>query len=419
MEECLQQPSECFKAELTMPSSRDKRNVLVLAICQGLFNSGRGLMFLSATLTGVNMLGDDVRYATVPITMMLVGTAAGTIPSAHLMRWIGRKAGFVITSLIGTVGAMLSMYALLENSFIGFNFGIFLFGLYGAAAQQYRFAVADAAPDNFKAKAISLVLAAGVLGAFIGPETVELTKDALGSVEFAGSFVALAIFTLATGIIVIGIDIPRLTREEYTDKGRPLGEIILQPVAIVAVISATLGYVVMNLLMTATPIAMKVGLVYDFEWIKIVIIWHTVGMFAPGFFTGSLINRFGVLNIITTGAILQAAAVAIALIGTSVPYFWFSLFLLGIGWNFAFTGGTKLLTEVHTPSERAKVQGMNDFIVFTGMAIASLCAGTLYHFLGWQWVNLAALPMIAVILIAVIWLKIVQRRSIIDQQLIP
>ena len=365
------------------------------------------------------MLGDDVRYATVPITMMLVGTAAGTIPSAHLMRWIGRKAGFVITSLIGTVGAMLSMYALLENSFIGFNFGIFLFGLYGAAAQQYRFAVADAAPDNFKAKAISLVLAAGVLGAFIGPETVELTKDALGSVEFAGSFVALAIFTLATGIIVIGIDIPRLTKEEYTDKGRPLGEIILQPVAIVAVISATLGYVVMNLLMTATPIAMKVGLVYDFEWIKIVIIWHTVGMFAPGFFTGSLINRFGVLNIITTGAILQAAAVAIALIGTSVPYFWFSLFLLGIGWNFAFTGGTKLLTEVHTPSERAKVQGMNDFIVFTGMAIASLCAGTLYHFLGWQWVNLAALPMIAVILIAVIWLKLVQRRSIPDQQLIP
>ena len=189
--------------------------------------------------------------------------------------------------------------------------------------------------------------------------------------------------------------------------------------AIVAVISATLGYVVMNLLMTATPIAMKVGLVYDFEWIKIVIIWHTVGMFAPGFFTGSLINRFGVLNIITTGAILQAAAVAIALIGTSVPYFWFSLFLLGIGWNFAFTGGTKLLTEVHTPSERAKVQGMNDFIVFTGMAIASLCAGTLYHFLGWQWVNLAALPMIAVILIAVIWLKLVQRRSITDQQLVP
>ena len=419
MEECLQQPSECFKAELTMPSSRDKRNVLVLAICQGLFNSGRGLTFLAATLTGANMLGDDLRFATVPITMMLVGTAAGTIPSAHLMRWLGRKAGFIITSLIGTVGAILSMYALLENSFIGFNFGIFLFGLYGAAAQQYRFAVADAAPDNFKAKAISLVLAAGVLGAFIGPETVELTKDVLGSTEFAGTFVALALFTLATGIIVIGIDIPRLTREEYTDKGRPLGEILLQPVAIVAVISATLGYVIMNLLMTATPLAMLVGEGHVFNDTKFVIEWHAVGMFAPGFFTGSLINRFSVLNVIIVGAILQAASVAIALIGSSVPHFWVSLFLLGIGWNFVFTGGTKLLTEVHTPSERAKVQGMNDFIVFTGMAIASLCAGTVYHFLGWQWVNFAALPMIVIILIAVMWLKILQRQLITDRQLEP
>ena len=151
---------------------------------------------------------------------------------------------------------------------MGFNFGIFLFGLYSAAAQQYRFAVADAAPDDFKAKAISLVLAAGVLGAFIGPETVEQTKDALGSVEFAGTFVALAIFTLATGIIVIGIDIPRLTKKEYTDKGRPLVKVILQPVAIVAVISATLGYIVMNLLMTATPIAMKVGLATILDGLK-------------------------------------------------------------------------------------------------------------------------------------------------------
>jgi MFS family permease len=393
-----------------MPSFRDKRNVLVLAICQGLFNSGRGLTFLAATLTGANMLGEDLRFATVPITMMLVGTAIGTIPSAQLMRWLGRKAGFVLASVIGTLGAIISMFAILEDSFFGFNFGIFLFGLYSSAAQQYRFAVADAAPDNFKAKAISFVLAAGVIGAFIGPETVELTKDTLGPNEFAGTFIALAGFTLATGFIVIGIDIPRLKKEEYADRGRNLWVIIKQPKALVAIISATLGYITMNLLMTATPLAMLVGAGHVFNDTKFVIEWHTFGMFAPGFFTGYLIERFSVLKIITTGGILQLAAVAVALLGYTVPHFWVSLFLLGVGWNFAFTGGTKLLTEVHTPSERAKVQGTNDFIVFTGMAIASLFAGTVYHFFGWQWVNLAALPMIVIILISTTWLMISQRK---------
>ena len=175
----------------------------------------------------------------------------------------------------------------------------------------------------------------------------------------------------------------------------------------------------MNLLMTATPLAMLVGAGHLFNDTKFVIEWHAVGMFAPGFFTGSLINRFGVLKIITIGALLQFAAVTVALFGTSVPHFWISLFLLGIGWNFSFTGGTKLLTEVHNSSERAKVQGTNDFIVFIGMAISSLFAGTLYHFLGWQWVNIAALPMIAIILTAVILLAVFRRQILDDQQLEP
>lgn len=394
-----------------MPSSRDKKNVFVLATCQGLFNSGRSLTLLAAPLTGVNMLGEDLRLATLPITMMLLGTAAGTLPAAHLMRWLGRKAGFVIASLVGTVGAALCTYSLTESSFEYFNAGLFVFGLYGGAAQQYRFAVTDAAPDAFKANAISLVLAAGVVAAFVGPEMAELTKDMLGSAEFTGTFVALAFFTLATGIIVVGIDIPGLTKEEFSNKGRPLAKILLQPVTIVAVISSTLGYMIMNLLMTATPLAMLVGAGHLFNDAKFVIQWHAVGMFAPGFFTGLLINRYSVLKIIYTGAILQFAAVAIALFGSSVPHFWVSLFLLGVGWNFSFTGGTKLLTEVHNSSERAKVQGTNDFIVFIGMAISSLCAGTLYHFLGWQWVNIAALPMIAIILIAVTWLIFSQRQT--------
>ena len=398
-------------SRLLMASTRDKRNVFVLAMCQALFNSGRSLTFLAAALTGANMLGEDLRLATLPITMMLIGTAVGTVPSAQLMHWLGRKAGFVISSIVGTIGAATCMYALSEGSFLWFNLGIFLFGLYSGAAQQYRFAVADAAPEEFKAKAISLVLAAGVIGAFVGPETAGLTKDLIGTNEFIGTFGALMLFTLASGVIVLGIDIPRLTRDEYEDTGRPVMEILLQPNAVVAVITATLGYGVMNFLMTATPLAMQVGSEHNFNETKFVIEWHVVGMFAPGFFTGSLITRFGVLKIITIGALLQLVAVFVALFGTTVAHFWVSLFLLGIGWNFAFTGGTTLLTRVHTASERAKVQGTNDLIVFTGMAFSSLFSGTLYHFLGWQWVNYAAIPIIGLILVAVICLALSEHRA--------
>ncbi len=393
-----------------MASSRDKRNVAVLAVCQAIFNSARSLTFLSAALVGVNMLGDDLTLVTLPITLMLVGTAGSTIPSAYLMRWIGRKWGFFIMSLIGAAGASVCVYGVNQNDFWLFNFGIFVFGLYSGAAQQYRFAVADAAPDYFKAKAISLVLAAGVVGAFVGPESAKLSKD-MFDVEFAGAFTALMLFTLATGFAVLGIDIPKLSRLEYEDSGRPLGEIFKQPTAIVAVLSALFGYTAMNFLMTATPIAMKVGGGFDFNDTAFVIEWHVVGMFAPGFFTGTLINRFGVLKIIMTGSILQLLSIIVALNGDSLTYFWISLFLLGVGWNFAFTGGTRLLTQVHTPSERAKVQGTNDFVVFTGMALSALFSGTLYHNMGWTWVNYGVLPMVLIVLIATTWLSIINRRE--------
>ena len=393
-----------------MSSFRDKRNVCVLAVCQGIFNSGRSLTFLAAALSGANMLGDDLRFATLPITMMLVGTAAGTLPAAHLMQWLGRKTGFFLASMVGSVGAIVCAYALDNPNFLLFNSGLFLFGLYSAAAQQYRFAVTDAAPDDFKAKAISFVLAAGVVGAFIGPETVELTKDTIQSEEFTGTFLALTVFTLASGLIVLGIDIPRPKRERFSETGRPLLEIMLKPVTLVAVVSATLGYVIMNLLMTATPLAMQIGALHQFNDTKIVIEWHVVGMFAPGFFTGNLIDRFGTLKIILVGALLQLFAIFFALSGTEVINFWIALFLMGIGWNFCFTGGTRLLTEVHTDAERAKVQGTNDLIVFSGMAVASLFSGTIFHFLGWQWVNFAALPMILIIILSVIGLSLNQKK---------
>jgi len=393
-----------------MVSKRDARNILVLSICQAIFNSSRGLMFLAATLVAANMLGDDLRLVTAPITAMLVGTALGTLPAAYVMRLWGRKAGFVLGSLIGAVGCWIAYISLPGNDFILFNSGIFIFGIYSGFSQQYRFAVADAAPPDFKAKAISLVLAASVVGAFVGPETAKLTRGLFADVEFSGSMLALIGFSLATGLIVLFIDIPRLSRQEYEDKGRPLSIIMRQPTFVVAFIAAAIGYVAMNLLMTTTPIAMR-GSSFNFNDTAFVIEWHVVGMFAPGFFTGHLISRFGHIRIILAGGVMLLTAVAFALSGIALANFWISMFLLGAGWNFAFTGGTTLLTDVHTPSERNKVQGAYDFGVFACMAASSLFSGTIYHLFGWTWVNLAALPLIGILIIAAAWLALYRRRA--------
>ena len=288
---------------------------------------------------------------------------------------------------------------------------MFVYGLYSAAAQQYRFAATDVAPENFKAKAISLVIAAGVVGAFVGPWTTGLTKDLLIGAEFAGAFCALSAFTLAAGLIILWVDIPLKTEQKGSDTGRPLLLILTQPTAVVAIISATFSYVIMNLLMVATPLAMRIGYQHLFFDTQLVLMLHVVGMFAPGFFTGNLINRFGTIKIVLAGTLLQIIAICVALSGTGVTFFWVSLLLLGIGWNFSFTAGTRLLTQVHTPAEQGKVQGTNDFIVFTGMAISSIFSGTLYHFFGWQWVNMAAIPMALLIIASAVWLIFVKRTN--------
>ena len=393
-----------------MRLSREKKNVGVLGLCQVLFNTGRGLTFLASGLVSEGVFDAGV-LVTIPLTMMLIGTAAGTLPSALLMRRIGRKAGFVVGSVIGTGGALLAALAIIEVQFVLFNASIFLFGLYSGFAQQYRFAAADVASADFKATAIALVLAAGVMGAFTGPYSAIIGKDWIDGSAFAGSFLILAGCALLSGLVVLGIDIPKLTKAEFDDPGRPLLEIFKAPVVIVAVIAATFSYVVMNLLMTVTPISMQYGYSFGDGDVALVISWHVVGMFAPGFVTGSLIKRFGTLQIITVGLALLTGAVAVALLGVEFWHFWVSLFLLGCGWNFAFTGGTALLTEIDTPSERAKLQGTNDFIVFTAVAFASLVSGAVYQLLGWNWVNILAVPMIVIAMAAVTWLALTRRRE--------
>ena len=250
----------------------------------------------------------------------------------------------------------------------------------------------------------------GVIGGIIGPETVILTKNSLSQIPFEGTFWVLSLLCLLSAIIILGVDIPNLTVEEFKDIGRPLTKIVTDHTFIVALIAALFSYATMNLLMTATPVTMRIEVFTD-ENISRVIQWHVIGMFAPGFFTGSIIRRFGVVRIIFVGTILLLFAVLIALSGSSFAYFFLSLLFMGIGWNFAFTGGTLLLTEVHSPSERAKVQGFNDFILFTGLAMSSLFAGIIYHFLGWHWVNLATTPMILSVMISAIWLRRIRKTN--------
>ena len=391
-------------------SKRNLNNVIVLALCQALYNSGRTLTFIAASLVSISMLGENLTFVTAPVTMMLVGTAAGTLPAAYLMRALGRKWGFAIGSLVGVFGSTVAAYAISLDSFVLFNLGIFLFGMYGGAAQQYRFAAADVAPENIKAKSVAIVIAMGVVGAIIGPETVLLTKHIISPLPFEGTFWALSVFCLLSAIIILGVDIPVLTKKEYSDTGRPLSKIMLNHTFIVALIAALFGYAVMNLLMTATPVTMK-SETYTDNNITRVIQWHVVGMFAPGFFTGSLIKYFGVVRIIVVGSILLLVSVCIALLGDSFVHFFITLFCVGVGWNFTFTGGTLLITEVHSPSEQAKIQGINDFILFTGLAMSSLFAGVIYHFMGWMWINLATMPMILAVLFSAIWLRSIRQKE--------
>lgn len=385
-----------------MATARDRRNVAVLATCQVLFGTGRTLIAATAPIIGF-ALASNKSLATLPTSMVVLGTALTVIPASLFMRRVGRGPGFSVGGLLGAVGGTLGVIAVLTGHFWLFCLGTLMFGCMSGFAQNYRFAAADVASPDFRAQAISLVLAAGVISAFTGPELAKLGKDLIGSVPFLGTYILLIVVTLTSSFVVRLVDIPKLSGAEQRETGRPVLEIMLQPAFIAATMCAIAGYAVMSLLMTATPLAM-VQLHHQFHDAAMVIEWHVFAMFAPGFLTGKLIRRFGVLTIVTIGLVLLTAAVCVGLSGTGVVQFWAAMFLLGLGWNFTFTGGTTMITEVHTPAERAKTQAANNFLIFGIVAVASLMSGTILNILGWTWVNVAALPLICAAAIAVAWL---------------
>ncbi|MCW9035002.1 MAG: MFS transporter [Rhodospirillales bacterium] len=392
-----------------MATATEKRNVALLAMSQALFTTSQATLIILSGLVG-HALSINKALATLPVSSVVLAAALTTIPASLYMHKVGRRRGFLTGAAFGIVGSLIAAYSIWISSFWLFVFGTFVIGINGGFAPFYRFAAADAASGAFKSKAISYVVSGGLVAAFIGPLMVRMTTDLFEPVMFLGTYVSLIGVALIAMAVLAFLQIPPLSEEEKATKGRPLLQIIRQPVFIVAVIGGMVGYGIMSLIMTAAPLAI-VGCGYGVNEAATVIQWHIVAMFAPAFFTGSLISRYGVLNIMLVGMILLAGCVAVALSGLDVMNFTVALIALGLGWNFSFVGASTLVTEAYEPSERAKVQAINDFLVFGTVAVGSLGSGALLHFSGWDMVQYVALPFIILSSLATLGLAISRKRK--------
>lgn len=387
-----------------------RRNVLVLTLSLAFNSTAVTVLVVTSALVG-QALAEDKALATLPFSLQFVGTMVASVPASMIMQRMGRRFGFTIGALIGILAGAVMTLSIYLGDFWLFALGNALVGVANGVAQLYRFAAAEAADDNFRAKAISLVLGGGVVAAVVGGELAKWSVDLLDPVLYAGCFIVIMILNAISALQLQMLRIPPLSKEERAAGGRPLLEIVRQPTYLIALFGAMAAFSVMIMVMTATPIAM-VGHDHDFSDAAFVIQWHAIGMFAPSFVTGWLIGRLGVLNVMLIGVLLFAGCIAANLLGTEIMNFWVANFLLGIGWNFLFVGASALLTETYRPAERAKAQAFNDFTVFGVVAIASLGAGMLYELVGWAAVNLGGVLPAVGILGGLIWLKAHRRRAL-------
>lgn len=385
--------------------NRARRQILLLVACQALLYINNVTLIAVNGLVGL-ALAPTPLLATLPVTTYIVGSALTTLPASLAMgRW-GRRAGFMFGTTMGFAGTSLAAFGVFTSSFVLLCTGTFVVGLYNAFAQYMRFAaaeVADAYAPDLKERAISWVLAGGLAGGIVGPQISKLTRDAL-PISFAATYLALSAIALVACAVASRLHIPPAQHAAGSGAARPLKEIAAQPAFIVAVLVGAVSYGAMNLLMTATPLAMKVcG--FGYPQAADVIMWHVVAMFAPGFFTGLLLRRFGKERVMLAGCALMFVTVAVAHAGLTYWHFWIALFALGIGWNFMFTGATALLTSTYRPAEKARVQGINDLAVFLTMISSSAASGALLSATGWTDLNLYSLPAIALASAALLWLQ--------------
>lgn len=396
---------------MTKPVTPDvtmRRTVAILAVALILFQATQTMSIATTPLAAHAMLGVDKTFATLPIFLTNLGLMTVTLPASLLMGRVGRRVGFSLGAGFGILGGLTSFFGIWQQSFVLLCLGAFLQGGSGAFAWHYRFAAADAATAPFRAKALSLVMAGGVAAGFIGPQVAKWAVDLLDPVLFAGVYVMLGLFAFGMLLLMQLIDIPHVQTADGGRGGRPMSEIARQPAFMTAVLSSMFGFASMTLVMSATPLAMK-ACGFAFGDSATVIQWHVVAMFLPSFFTGHLINRFGILPIIATGSLLEIGCALVNFAGIDFGNFVLANMLVGLGWNFCYLGGSTLVTTTYRVEERAKVQGIHDFCVYTTTATAAALSGTLQAQAGWTQVNLAVLPMQAVVLLAVAWLALKRR----------
>lgn len=397
--------------EATLPDdSLAKRNAVILATGLSLGGSQATVIIATAGIAG-STIAPVLAWATLPVTAFVVGQALATAPASLLQRRIGRRAGFILGTGLGFIGALTAALALVLANFWLFCLGTMICGFYAGHVQLYRFAAADTASDAFRPRAISWVLVGGVVSAVVGPQLVIFTRDLFAPYSLVGPFVAVAGLAVCAAILLSFLRIPLPPRDAGSaNQGRPLKEIATEPRFIVALLCGMASYGLMSLVMTAAPLAM-LGCGFGVGEAALGIQWHALAMFAPSFFTGRLINRFGKERVVATGLLLLAGCGIVALNGITLANFWGALILLGLGWNFGFIGATAMVTDCYRPEERNKVQALNDFCVFGTVAASSFLSGNLLAIFGWDSVNIALFPVVITCLGLLTWIMLHQRRE--------
>ena len=384
-----------------------RRTAFILSAAQAVLGSAGPICFALGALAGDFLLGPDKSLATAPLTGFSVGLAVGALPSAALIRRLGHRDGFLVGTGVTALGGLIATLALFQSSFWIFVFGMLVIGVGAAFVQQFRFAAADDAPLEFKARAISFVLAGGIVTAILGPQVVIFTKDLLAPVPFAGAFASILGLSVVGGAILFFLNTrkPSEAKHAAAHGGRPLAEIVSQPRFFIALLCAVGSYTMMTFVMTGAPLAM-VGCGFSSDQATLGISWHVMAMFGPSFFTGRLIHRFGAPTIVAVGFILLIGCAVVALSGIQLWQFWTTLILLGLGWNFGFIGATAMVTESYRPEEKGTIQGFHDLILFGSVAFASLMSGAVYNAWGWAMLAWVVFPVSLVCLVALGALRI-------------